>query len=687
MGRIKIRDLAKKLNIDVDALIDKLKDSSFQVKSGNTFVDEEAVRVFLNPSEAGKTVGVKKRRKVIIPTSPPKYIPVMYRQPRQRRGQTRTKTAKAEVQAKAETEAPRQPALKIEPGITVQELAENLGVSSTELIKVLMSFGEMATITKSLSDEAVKLIGEDLGVPIEIVPLSEQEEVHVDKPGEMESKPPVVTVMGHVDHGKTSLLDAIRETEVTKGEFGGITQHIGAYQVVRNDRVITFIDTPGHEAFTAMRARGAKVTDIAVLVVAADDGVMPQTVEAINHARAANVPILIAINKIDKAQANPDKVKHELADQGLVPEEWGGETIFVEVSAKKRINIDELLEMVLLVADVQELKANRKANASGTIIEAKLDRGRGPVATVLVQRGTLKQGQYLVAGSTMGRIRVMVDEKGRSIKEAYPGQPVEIVGISSVPQAGDFIKAVPDERTAKQIAQKRIEKVRAAEMVQRPHVSLDDLFERIKEGELQELNLVIKADVHGSIEALEESLMKLDQREIKLNIIHRGVGAISETDVSLAAASNAIVIGFNVRPDQNAKMMAEKENVDVRLYNVIYKVIEDITSAMSGMLAPEVSEVDTGTAEVRQTFKVSRIGTIAGCYVTHGEITRSARVRVVRDGTVIYQGNIASLKRFKEDVKEVKEGFECGILVENFQDVKEGDIIEAFVVVETPREL
>jgi translation initiation factor IF-2 len=492
--------------------------------------------------------------------------------------------------------------------------------------------------------------------------------------------------MGHVDHGKTSLLDAIRETGVAETEAGGITQHIGASVVHHDGKQITFIDTPGHEAFTAMRARGAKVTDVAVLVVAADDGVMPQTVEAIHHARAANVPIVIAVNKIDKDGATPDRVRQELTEHEIVPEEWGGKNIFVDVSAKQRINIDDLLETILLVAEVEDLKANPEADAYGIVIEANLDKGRGPVATVLVQRGNLKVGDALVAGTTHGRVRALVDPLGNQIDCAGPADPVEILGLDSVPSAGDEFMVFPDERDARDLADERALKQRLLSQEKKSHVSLDDLFARIQEGEVQDLNLVVKADVQGSIEALKDALDKMDQTEVNINIIHSAVGAITETDIMLADASDAIVIGFNVRPEPKAKTLAEKENVDLRMYKVIYQAIEDINAARVGMLAPDYVEEDAARVEVRELFKVPKMGVVAGSFVQEGEIHRDDQARVVRDGAIVYEGKIGSLRRFKDDVKSVKAGYECGVGIDGFQDVKQGDIIETYRVIEVARE-
>ncbi|MFU8890225.1 MAG: translation initiation factor IF-2 [Anaerosomatales bacterium] len=577
--------------------------------------------------------------------------------------------------------------VSVTEGVTVGEFADALGVPSTEIIKRLMLLGTPLTVNQPMMSDIVELIADDMGR--EVVVVSPEEEtgfVFDDAPEDLMPRPPVVTVMGHVDHGKTSLLDAIRETGVAETEAGGITQHIGASVVFRDDKQITFIDTPGHEAFTAMRARGAKVTDVAVLVVAADDGVMPQTVEAIHHAKAAGVPIIVAVNKIDKEGANPDRVRQELTEHEIVPEAWGGTDIFVDVSAKQRLNIPELLEMILLQADVLELKANPDATASGIVIEAKLDKGRGPVATVLVQRGTLHVGDSIVAGTTHGRVRALVNPLGETVFSAGPADPVEILGLGSVPSAGDEFRIFADERDARNLAEERALKQRLLAQEKKVHVSLDDLFARIQEGELRDLNLVVKADVQGSIGALKDALDKMDQTEVRINVIHSAVGAITETDIMLADASDAIVIGFNVRPEPKARVLAEKESVDIRLYRVIYQAIEDINAARVGMLAPEFHEEDTARVEIRELFRVPKMGVIAGCYVQEGEISRDDKVRLVRQGTVIYEGKLGSLRRFKDDVKSVRQGYECGLSIDGFQDIKEGDVVEGFKTVEVARE-
>lgn len=579
--------------------------------------------------------------------------------------------------------------ITVEGPLTVQEFAHLINKKGTEVIKKLLGLGAIATINQELDIETLSLLGGEFGTTVEVKATKEDillaEEP--DKPEELLERPPVVTIMGHVDHGKTSLLDVIRETNVVAGEAGGITQHIGAYQVELKGKKITFLDTPGHEAFTAMRARGAQITDIAILVVAADDGVMPQTVEAINHAQAAKVPIIVAINKIDKPDANPDRIKQELTEHGIVTEEWGGDTICVNVSAKTKQGLDNLLEMILLVSEIGDLKANPYRKAKGTVVEAKLDKGRGPVATLLVQNGHLTVGDFMIVGTTQGRVRAMNDDLGRRIKKALPSTPVEVIGLTDVPQAGDVFQVVDDERLAKQITSERTAQKREEAIQSRTRISLDDLFSHIQQGEVRDLNIIIKADVQGSIEALKQSLEKLSNEEVRVNIIHQGVGGIRETDVMLADASNAIILGFNVRPDVNARKAAEIQQIDIRLYRVIYNAIEDVKAALSGLLKPEIREVVLGQAEVRAVFKVPKIGTVAGCYVTDGKISRNSQVRVIRDGIVVHEGNIDSLKRFKEDAKEVNSGYECGIGIERFNDVHEGDHLESFTLEEIKREL
>ncbi|MDD2569056.1 MAG: translation initiation factor IF-2, partial [Clostridia bacterium] len=573
--------------------------------------------------------------------------------------------------------------------IILQELAKSMSKTAAELIKKLFDMGTMATINQELDSDTAILLADEFGVAVEVrqdkaIEIMEDEE---DDIKEMKERPPVVTVMGHVDHGKTSLLDAIRKTSVTSTEAGGITQHIGAYQVESNGKKITFLDTPGHEAFTSMRARGAQVTDISILVVAADDGVMPQTIEAINHSKAAGVSIIVAINKIDKPAANPDKVKQELTEHGLIAEEWGGETIMVPVSAKTGEGLKNLMDMILLVAEVGELKANSKRAARGTVVEAELDKGRGPVATLLIQKGTLRVGDNILAGTVFGKVRAMFDDKNRKVKSAGPSMPVVILGFSEVPPPGEIFMVVKDERDARYVANMQQNKKKEEANNKFTRVSLDDLFKQISEGEVKELNIIIKADVQGSVEAVRQSFDKLSTDEVKVNIIHAGVGAIKESDIMLATASNAIIIGFNVRPDAQTRKAAEIAGVDVRLYRVIYDAIEDIKKAMAGLLDPDFKEVVQGHAEVRQIIKVPKIGLIAGSYVIDGKITRQSEVRIVRDGIVVFEGKILSLRRFKDDAKEVLSGFECGIGIEDFNDIKEGDVLEAFIMEETKREL
>ncbi|AGL01292.1 translation initiation factor IF-2 [Desulfoscipio gibsoniae] len=577
--------------------------------------------------------------------------------------------------------------------ITVKSLAEKMRISAGEVIKKLMELGTLATINQEIDSDTATIVANEMGFEVQVkIELDKEAQLMMQEPEDdasnLKSRPPVVTIMGHVDHGKTSLLDAIRHANVTASEAGGITQHIGAYQVEHKGKKITFVDTPGHAAFTAMRARGAKVTDIAILVIAADDGVMPQTVEAINHARAAEVPIIVAVNKIDKPDADPEKVKRELTEYNLIPEEWGGDTIFVEVSAKERQNLTDLLEMILLVAEIGEYKANPSRTARGTVIEAELDKGRGPVATVLVQNGTLRVGDFIIAGVAYGKVRAMMDYTGRRVNKAGPSMPVEVLGFSAVPPAGELFYTVEDEKFGKQIIDERANKKREEELkLSAPKVSLDDLFNQIKEGQVKELSIIIKADVQGSVEAVRQALEQIGTDEVRVNVIHGGVGAITESDIMLASASNAIVIGFNVRPDVNARNAVETEKVDIRLYRIIYDAIDDIKAAMSGLLEPEYKEVVLGRAEVRKTFKVTKVGTIAGCYVTEGKVTRDAGVRVIRDGIVIHEGHLDSLKRFKDDAREVMQGYECGITVEKFNDIREGDQIEVYTVEAIKREL
>ncbi|MBG3877284.1 translation initiation factor IF-2, partial [Desulfovibrio oxamicus] len=576
--------------------------------------------------------------------------------------------------------------IKVEEAIRVADMAHQMGLKSTEIIKVLFGLGVMATINQSLDIETATLVASEFGYEVEKVGFSEDDYLipkEEDAPETMQHRPPVVTIMGHVDHGKTSLLDAIRKTNVTMGEAGGITQHIGAYHVTTKKGEIVFLDTPGHEAFTAMRARGAQVTDIVVLVVAADDGVMEQTREAVNHSKAAGVPIMVAVNKMDKEGANPERVQRELAEMGLVSEAWGGDTVFSHVSAKTRQGLDELLELLALQAEILELKANPDKPARGHIVEAKLDKGRGPVATVLIQEGTLKQGDTFVCGVFSGRVRAMFNDQGKKVKEAGPAMPVEVQGFEGVPEAGEEFVCVTDEKLARRIAETRAVKQREKELARESKVTLETfLSRRVDDQEALVLNLVVKSDVQGSLEAISEALRKLSTEKVRINIIHGGAGAISESDILLASASDAIIIGFNVRPTAKVKDIAEQENVDIRFYDIIYKLVDEVKSAMEGMLAPVQREVYLGQVEVRQTFSVPKVGTIAGCHVADGKITRNAGVRLLRDGVVVYTGKITSLKRFKDDMKEVMKGYECGVGLENFNDIKIGDIIEAFEMVE-----
>jgi translation initiation factor IF-2 len=587
----------------------------------------------------------------------------------------------------------------VERGSTAQELGPKLNRSGADVVRFLLEQGEMVTTTQSLSDDMIELFSAEVGAEIRLVDPGEEAEEEIrtkyfddddEDEADLRPRPPVVTVMGHVDHGKTMLLDRIRESNVVAGEAGGITQHIGAYQVSIHDQLLTFIDTPGHEAFTAMRARGAEVTDIVILVVAADDGVMPQTIEALNHAKAADVPIIVAINKVDRENADPNRVMQQLSEQGLVPESWGGDTIMVQISALQNLGVDELLEQVLVVAELEELQANPEGRARGVVLEANLDAGKGPVATVIVEKGTLRVSDSVVAGASWGRVKALIDDKGDNVKEAPPSMPVQVLGFDSVPAAGDELRVTAKSKMARDIAEQREQFSRAADQRRTSSATgtgakLEDIFEQIQRGETATLNLVLKTDMQGSLEAVTDSLRKLERDDVKLSFVHRAVGGITENDVTLAAASNATIIGFNVRPDRNAREIAAAEDVEIRTYEIIYKLLEDIESAMVGMLAPEYEEVITGEAEVREIFRVPRIGAIAGCFVRHGVITRGSKVRFLRDGVIIWKGSITSLKRFKEDVREVHENFECGIGLSNNQDLREGDIIETFDEREIPR--
>ncbi len=732
---MRVYEYAKKHNVSSKELITKLKDMNIEVSNHMTMIEDDTVKKldeqYAKGSKEEKKEAPKQtqaqQQKPVAAQVQSKAKASAFDEDDDRNvapSKVKVKTAPKAVQGKKgtqenqskETKAfngkkgknqqrgrvqhqsqPPQPPKKKElpakitftESLTVAELAKKLHREPSELIKKLFLLGVMATINQSLDKDAIELIAAEYGVEVEEEIKIDVTDLEVyfteDNEAELVERPSVVTIMGHVDHGKTTLLDSIRNTKVTAGEAGGITQHIGAYQVEENGKKITFLDTPGHAAFTTMRARGAKITDITILVVAADDGVMPQTIEAINHAKAAEVPIIVAVNKMDKESANPDRVMQELTEYGLVPEAWGGDTIFVPLSALKGEGIDNLLEMILLVGEVEEYKANPNRKAIGTVIEAQLDKGRGSVATLLVQNGTLRIGDPIVVGTTFGRVRAMVNDLGRRVKEAGPSTPVEITGLNDVPHAGDRFVVFEDEKTARQVGEARSQLAIQASRSEKTRVSLDNLFEHMKQGEMKDINLIVKADVQGSVEALAAALQKIEVEGINVKIIHTGVGAINESDITLAAASNAIVIGFNVRPDNNAKRAAEAEEVDVRLHRIIYKVIEEIEAAMKGMLDPEFEEKITGQAEVRQTFKVSKVGTIAGSYVTDGKIARGSGIRVIRDGIVVFEGEIDALKRFKDDAKEVSQGYECGITIKNYNDVKEGDVIEAFVMQEVER--
>ena len=713
MAKVRIHELAKELKMNSKDLVVRLRQMGYAVKNHMSTIEEKdviAIRKRLRPD------GRKdKKGKNAAPQQPAEDAEAkekdFRKRAQQRKEELRQKKEqnKRKIMAKVDTpfrsrtkrkrkdyqrtvlEDTEPKKIIIEDKITVQELANYLHVNGSEVIKKLIDLGVMASLNQVIDSETATLVASEFGVDVEvqdeIVELEAALDDEPDRPENMRSRPPVITVMGHVDHGKTSLLDYIRHTDVTATEAGGITQHIGAYQIEVKGKKITFLDTPGHEAFTTMRARGAQATDIAVLVVAADDGVMPQTVEAINHAKAAGVPIVVAINKMDKPGANPDIVKQQLTEYGLVAEEWGGTTICVPVSAKKGTGIDQLLEMLLLVAEMEELKANPKSLARGIVIEAELDKGRGPVATVLIQKGTLQIGDQILVGTSSGKVRAMHDFKGRRIDQALPGVPVEILGLSQVPAAGDFLYAVYEEKLARQIAEKRYEKKRQIENVIPEKVTLEELFKQIKEGKVKELNLVVKADVRGSVEALIQALEKMGDQEVRINIIHSGVGAITETDVMLASASNALVIGFNVRPDVNAKKAAESQKVEIRLYRVIYEALEDIRAALEGLLEPIYKEVSVGRAEVRNLFHIPKVGMIAGCNILEGKAVRNSKARVIRDGVVIYEGVIDSLKRFKDDVREVAQGHDCGIGLDKFQDIKAGDILEIYQIEAIKREL
>ncbi|MFD2638316.1 translation initiation factor IF-2 [Piscibacillus salipiscarius] len=718
MKKMRVYEYAKQNNLSSKEVINHLKELNIEVSNHMSTITENAIRQLderLNPSskeepkkpeqqkqtqKSGQQANQKQNHQKNTNHKPnnqknndhkKNHKKQSNQNKKQQKGKHKNRNNQKPQNQQPKQEEPKKTPSKItyQGSLTVGELAEKLNKDSSEIIKKLMMLGVMATKNQSLEPESIELICDDFGVEVEEEVVVEETDllnyIEEDTPEQLEERPAVVTILGHVDHGKTTLLDSIRHTKVTEGEAGGITQHIGAYQIETDGKKVTFLDTPGHAAFTSMRSRGAQVTDIAILVVAADDGVMPQTVEAINHAKAAEVPIIVAVNKMDKEGADPNRVMQELMEYELVPEDWGGETIFVPLSAIQGEGIEDLLEMIKLVAEVEELKANSDRLADGTVIEAELDKGRGPVATFLVQNGTLKVGDPLVVGTTYGKIRAMSNDLGKRVKEAGPSTPVEVIGLQDVPQAGDRFVVFGDEKKAKNIAELRKQKEIESQREDTSKVSLDDLFKQIKEGDVKEINVIVKADVQGTVEALASSLQKIEVEGVNIKIIHTGVGAITESDIILASASNAVVIGFNVRPDANAKRTAEQEKIDIRLHRVIYKVIEEIEAAMKGMLDPEFEEKVIGQAEVRETFKVSKVGTIAGSYITEGKITRNSGIRVIRDGVVIFEGEIDSLKRYKDDAKEVQQGYECGITVVNYNDLKVGDIIEAYVMKEIER--
>jgi translation initiation factor IF-2 len=704
---VRVHELAKELGVSSKELLESLGQMGVTGKSASSSVPEDMVPR-LRASGGQATVAPAKPREVLEPPPQPRRRPKPTPKPAEKKPTlTVVESPPAEQQpasapqqrqqapkrrrSQPEPVLPAGPVLQVIHGATPQAIAEKTDRSPAEIVKILFMAGDMVTATTSLVDDQITLVANELGMTAEIVGLEDElkseDDVEELDQANLVPRAPVVTIMGHVDHGKTKLLDAIRSTDVVADEFGGITQHIGAYQAHVGDREITFIDTPGHEAFTAMRARGASVTDIAVLVVAADDGVMPQTVEALDHAKAANVPIVVAVNKVDKDEADPNRVRTQLVERGLVPSEWGGDNEFVDVSAKTSLNLDRLLDTILVVADLAELTGDPTGRARGTVLEAHLDRGRGPVATVLVQKGSLDVGDALIAGTAYCRIRAMQDENGQPVEQAGPSKPVQILGWNHVPSAGDDFRELEDEREARHIAEEREARSRQAEMVTARRATLQDLLRRTGSDAITDLNLIVKADVQGSVQALEDSLLKLPQDEVRVNIVRAGAGGITENDVTLAMASEAIIVGFNVRPAAGARELAEREGVDIRTYRVIYDAIDDIKAALSGLLKPEERERVLGEAEVRQTFRVPRLGTIAGSYMRSGTIRRNSRVRLVRDGVVVYDGRVGSLRRFKDDVGEVREGYECGIGLENYQDIKDGDIIEAYDVEEVARSI
>ncbi|MCE4969758.1 translation initiation factor IF-2 [Staphylococcus chromogenes] len=715
MSKQRIYEYAKSLNIKSKDVIDELKKSGVEVSNHMQTLEDDQIKTLDQAFKKSNTSSEQKDAKKNNNASTQQQKKDQPKQNNKKNNNSKQPQQKnngnaknnknnkrnhknnkqnrnnKQKQAQQPTEPKEMPSkITYTEGITVGELAEKLGVDSSEIIKKLFLLGIMANINQSLDIEALELVASDYGVELEEEVVIDDNDLSIyfddiENDEDASERPAVVTIMGHVDHGKTTLLDSIRNTRVTEGEAGGITQHIGAYQIENNDKKITFLDTPGHAAFTTMRARGAQVTDITILVVAADDGVMPQTIEAINHAKEAEVPIIVAVNKIDKPTANADRVMQELTEYNLIPEDWGGDTIFVPLSALSGEGIDDLLEMIGLVAEVQELKANANKAAVGTVIEAELDKSRGPAASLIVQNGTLHVGDAIVVGNTHGKVRAMVNDLGKRIKTAGPSTPVEITGLNDVPQAGDRFVVFKDEKKARRIGEAREQESIIQQRQESKNVTLDNLFEQMKQGEMKDLNVIIKGDVQGSVEALAASLMKIDVEGVNVRIIHTATGAINESDVTLANASNGIIIGFNVRPDAGAKRAAEAENVDMRLHRVIYNVIEEIEAAMKGMLDPEYEEKVIGQAEVRQTFKVSKVGTIAGSYVTEGKITRDSSVRIIRDGVVLFEGELDTLKRFKDDAKEVAQGYECGITIEKFNDIKEGDIIEAYIMVEVER--
>ncbi len=719
MSKMRVYEIARKLNTKSSVVIKKLNDIGINVKSNFSAVEESDAKKFIDKWNKSRKELLKKAKskqkkeeKEVKKEQPAKEKALKEDKEKKTKEPQRKQRHRFKKEEFIEAVTPQKlkakkkykktdketkeeegqtNTIELSEGTTVFEFAEKLGVDFSDIIGKLFQLGIMARKNDVINTDAAKIIADEYGFELKEESAKAPEKIEElldieDKPEDLVERPPIVTVMGHVDHGKTSILDAIKRTNIAAKEAGGITQHMAAYSVKVKGKYITFLDTPGHEAFTEMRARGAQITDIVVLVVAADDGVMPQTIEAINHAKAANVPVVVAVNKIDKPNANPDKVKQELANYNIVPEEWGGENIFVNVSAKKVIGIDELLESILLQSEVMELKANPNKRAKAVVVEAKLDKNRGPLATVVVKEGTFKQGDTFIVGSQYGKVRAMFDDKRKKIKKVGPSFAAEIIGLHGVPEAGDTLVVVKNEQVAKDIAQTRQKELKKA-MLSKKGISLENIFEKIEGGEIKELPIILKTDVYGSIEAISGALSKISTEEVSVKIIHSAVGAITKTDINLATASNAIIVGFNVRPTQEALQMSKDLNVDIRTYKVIYDIIDDIKKSLSGLLAPEEKEEILGRVEIRQTFKVAKVGTIAGCYVTYGKITRNAKVRILRNGVIIYEGVISSLKRFKEDVNEVQQGYECGVGIEGFNDIKEGDSIEAYVTVKIKREL